>query len=812
MTLEKVLPGAGVEGPRHGECAQREQQQTTTIAILSAQPGYRQDVPAAWSRRAQEYADWVMRCLVNRDDIYGRYVALADRAKLNGNSLTMPSRERRGLEFLTRDIVVRHAQATAPEHVIGLHTTSQQNTSRWGAIEIDWHEEGEAPPETRAKLWAAALHWFNILTGLGFFVLLIDSNGRGGYHIWFLFESSVSTPELYAFLRTLVSDYQQLGLEKCPEIFPKQASIKPGGNGQGQCGNWLRIFGRHHTSDHYSKVWDGAAWLEGDQAIDFILSIPRASPDLLPKSQDPAAVFLAASGLPSAEPKAPPSKRKPEEEIAFALAALEHVSHQRAVSYDDWLAAGMALHSVDQSQAMLDRWDEWSRKCVEKFEEGACAKKWATFNKSGGIGIGSLIHWAKETGWAPGKKVYQSALSRFVFQLLYPRVSQGGRISFQLCVVQNKRTIFLFQMTGARRAQKEVVSDLVRKLQLTDSEKVELENILEKFVAAVPGEAARAQEEAIRGGESISQIVFRHLRTLEPKYQDGFGAIFFERRGLLRRHELVGVTPQLVDECRGAVDVPPANSKGIVPLPSLLRAVKAAIEVGWGDLLQTLGPPPSAQLLHTSRAAQEFRVALNSVFKKTGTWEVNGTFQKRASLASKAGRFVEDWQRAMAQSSKQTPPRRWSQVIDNVDGCWILLAPDRKTAVWTCYIGIRFDLPIQIGYGLSLPNVSSQDDLFKLGVMFGVVDPHPPVRAKIKNLDLAVLTNDFTEALLGAAQGSDEFGADAEDQEAGAATKNDVPLTDAQRAAIKKGREGWDAEMERVRAAKAQNGPYEERF
>src|SRR5262249_29574180 len=60
-----------------------------------------------------------------------------------------------------------------------------------------------------------------------------------------------------------------------PETFPKQPRI--------ECyGNWLRVPGRHHTRDHWSKVWNGNRWLEGHQAIDFMLSLHGESPGLIP--------------------------------------------------------------------------------------------------------------------------------------------------------------------------------------------------------------------------------------------------------------------------------------------------------------------------------------------------------------------------------------------------------------------------------------------------------------------------------------------------------------------------------------------------
>jgi Primase C terminal 2 (PriCT-2) len=93
-------------------------------------------------------------------------------------------------------------------------------------------------------------------------------------------------------------------------------------------------------------------------------------------------------------PQMPPSIPKiPDRDIA--VSALKALKKERATGYDSWLCVGMALKNI--SDDLLVEWDEWSR-CSEKYAEGVCAKKWVTFKRSG-IGIGSLIHWAKEDGW-----------------------------------------------------------------------------------------------------------------------------------------------------------------------------------------------------------------------------------------------------------------------------------------------------------------------------------------------------------------------------------------------------------------------------
>ncbi len=79
----------------------------------------------------------------------------------------------------------------------------------------------------------------------------------------------------------------------------------------------------------------------------------------------------------------------------WALSYLSALSSTRADDYDDWLAVGMALHSV--SDSLLSDWDNWSRRST-KYKLGECQKKWETFRRSG-VKIGTLGHMAKLDGW-----------------------------------------------------------------------------------------------------------------------------------------------------------------------------------------------------------------------------------------------------------------------------------------------------------------------------------------------------------------------------------------------------------------------------
>jgi hypothetical protein len=255
---------------------------------------------ATWGRRAPELARWAWERLVNRTDVWGGYVAEDQRGKVYtrddgreqvlGKTLTRPARGDRGKVFLTEAHLVRHFRARGAGDVVGLHTTGPENTSRWGGVELDHHGQGGNSPEANR---AAALAWYGELRGRGFRPLLTDSNGDGGYHLRFLLTEPAPTPRVFAFLKWLVADHAAHRLSAAPETFPKQPAVTEGG--RGQYGNWLRLPGRHHTREHWSRVWDGARWLEGEKAVEFLLALPGDPPDLvLPYLGDGLAGRVAA--------------------------------------------------------------------------------------------------------------------------------------------------------------------------------------------------------------------------------------------------------------------------------------------------------------------------------------------------------------------------------------------------------------------------------------------------------------------------------------------------------------------------------------
>ena len=87
-----------------------------------------------------------------------------------------------------------------------------------------------------------------------------------------------------------------------------------------------------------------------------------------------------------------------ERDMQLAVEAMHALPPEATDDYDIWITIGQTLHSLDES--LLDEWDEWSKQS-DKYKEGECHKRWLSFSKGGGRGIGSLFYIAKENGWSP---------------------------------------------------------------------------------------------------------------------------------------------------------------------------------------------------------------------------------------------------------------------------------------------------------------------------------------------------------------------------------------------------------------------------
>jgi hypothetical protein len=239
-------------------------------------------ISGEWKERAPELAAWVMRNLVNRTDVWGRYLAEKYRGVSNSGqpknkAITAPFARERGKIFLQESSLVKHFKAKEGSGILGLHSQASNGTSRWLAIDIDYHDDNDYTG-TREANFLAAKTWYQRLQSDGFDPLLFDSNGDGGYHLWLVFEKPMEAKSVRSFCQSIIKDYSVIGLDNSPDLFP----------GTSAKGSWLRIPGRHHTRKFFTRVWNDdptfeTNWLNGHDAIDRMLAMQPATASLLEK-------------------------------------------------------------------------------------------------------------------------------------------------------------------------------------------------------------------------------------------------------------------------------------------------------------------------------------------------------------------------------------------------------------------------------------------------------------------------------------------------------------------------------------------------
>lgn len=119
---------------------------------------------------------------------------------------------------------------------------------------------------------------------------------------------------------------------------------------------------------------------------------------------DPARAYaLGEFPEPVSEPVSPPTSNGSvdHDDRRRAIEYLHDLDRRRADEYHDWLNVGMVLHGIDPGAEMLEEWDSWSQ-MSDKWVEGKCARKWASFDPSrpslgrGPVTIAALHNWAIE--------------------------------------------------------------------------------------------------------------------------------------------------------------------------------------------------------------------------------------------------------------------------------------------------------------------------------------------------------------------------------------------------------------------------------
>ncbi len=310
-----------------------------------------QNIAAAWRKRAEWLTRWTMAHLVNRTDIWGKYLAVDKRTAAPDGSMRLtriaPSAAKRGKLSLNEKIILRHYQGEQPGHLVGIHSASATNHSKWLAIDLDPQSaDGQHLINLRA-----ATHWKDELLTMGFRPVLLDVNGAGGYLLLVLLRDPTPTARVNEFAQRLVRDYSDLGLARVPNVHPAGPAVTSS--------SWIRLPGRNPTSDVWTRVWNGHQWLDGSDAIERLLGAHGDAPALVRKlsAAGPApapAEPAAAAILPTAASPVSAHGRRMEHDFAessTAFASALDGARSRLIQPDGKITSDATpLSSTDQCE------------------------------------------------------------------------------------------------------------------------------------------------------------------------------------------------------------------------------------------------------------------------------------------------------------------------------------------------------------------------------------------------------------------------------------------------------------------------------
>lgn len=334
----------------------------------------------AWQTNAAIIAEWTLSTMVNRTDVWGIYGLWIDGDGVEHLTRTGPAKKNRGKVSLTIQTLVNHYTG---EEVIGLHSTTAIDTCRWMAFDIDAHNDADVA----AKNWADTLKISDRLNAKGLSHIIEDSNGKGGIHIWCIFNGPAPSPDIFL----LAQDIATAAGVAC-ECFPKQAKASETSEGYG---NYLRLPGKHYKRDHWSRVWNGTEWLREDAAIQHMMQTPLNPTDKIPPAPlEPEAFAPANAAIHSNDP---------DKDIQVATAALNHIPN--TFHYDDWLRVGMILKDV-AGDSGFELFNQWSATNTQKYDAKITRQKWNSFTGRAKkkVGLGTLVNWAKSHGYTPPRE------------------------------------------------------------------------------------------------------------------------------------------------------------------------------------------------------------------------------------------------------------------------------------------------------------------------------------------------------------------------------------------------------------------------
>lgn len=328
---------------------------TTTAELSESNP---------WQLRCYELAEWAWNRLAIKRDRHGIYSS-DGKAKWSSSEVT-------------QQMLAKHFSGGV---TMGLGVTSLDDQCLWVAWDLDNHV---SDTETNQNL-EYAIGLISRLNAMGFRPFIEDSDGKGGIHVWILFSSPIPAAKAHEFAALMVRDYEHHGLDKI-ECFPKSRTVQ---HTDAKCGNYLRVPGKHHKRDHWSRCWGNGQWLTEADSVHFLLNHPGDDPALVPE------ILRTSSEVQPRHGGTMPPSHGSDCDCDLIVDALNAIPNND-LHYDDWLKIGMALHACDET--LLDEFQRWSA-TSQKHDAATTEQKWRSFSSNGKVQPGTIFYIAKECGW-----------------------------------------------------------------------------------------------------------------------------------------------------------------------------------------------------------------------------------------------------------------------------------------------------------------------------------------------------------------------------------------------------------------------------
>ena len=365
----------------------------------------------AWQAKSAELAIAAMPALVNRTDAYTRYFVGDDgRVKTRKTAREVDARR-----------LQSHFLGSSVDTTVSLPLSSRDEMCKWVALDIDVHKADPDPDLVRSvDLFSKnRLAMLAPPHGITDDAILIDSNGRGGRHLFVRLEEPIILELAWGLAQTLAKarDRRNPIEYEIPEVecFPKSPALA----GM-RYGTALRLPGRSpKRRDHWSKVWQpdgegGGRWLGGTPAVNALLKFMRPGGGF---SRSWAWTFARdeMNALDAQKEEAERQRHVDKWEfdvdeleendprlvakIRRCRSALDYIAEKDKVGaenfeveYDDWILIGLSLRELGHYGLQL--WDEFSRKIPKYKGPEDVEVKWNTFGYSGDTTLGTLFDMA----------------------------------------------------------------------------------------------------------------------------------------------------------------------------------------------------------------------------------------------------------------------------------------------------------------------------------------------------------------------------------------------------------------------------------